>query len=85
MGLDDVIKGQATDHGIQNLPHVAEGQAGLDPTASLHQLQRTGDQRNLAGAEHRLVYLRTRTRVEKHSIKYQFGVNKELWSVHHFE
>lgn len=58
VGLDNVSESQAAGHSLQNLLHIAEGQTGLRPGASLHQLHCTRDQRNLARAENRLIDLK---------------------------
>lgn len=60
VGLNNVRQGQATDHGLQDLLHVAEGQKSLGPGAGLHQLHGAGHQRDLARAENRPIHLEKR-------------------------
>ena len=57
VGLEDVPQGEAAVDGLQHLPGVAEGSAGLGPGAGPQQLHGAGDQGDLTRAEHTLAHL----------------------------
>ena len=65
VSLDNMSQSQATDHSLQNLLHVAEGQSGLCVGASLYQLHGAGDQSDLTSTEHHLVHLREESKEEE--------------------
>ena len=57
VGLEDVSQGEAAVDGLQHLPGVAEGRAGLGPRRAPQQLRGAGDQSDLTRAEHTLTHL----------------------------